>query len=195
MKKITAISAFMVLTLSSLTFAKTYTWKDYTKPFEETISIGDSYGSSDVEVQLPESLIKNYKEISLIISASDLDTDDGAFIRINNSWWGSYNLYKSEGNIRLEIKTKYFEEGVNTLEFGYKKVEGGQSGQSKMGYISIFYNIGKIYFDIPETQPSETVVTASPKPQKIETPPTAPKPEPAPPPLSLIVSQGNKKLF
>ena len=191
--KTMTISAFMILTLSSFTFAKTYTWKDYTKPFEEMISIGDSYGSSDVEVQLPESLIKNYKEISLIISASDLDADDGAFFRINNSWWGgSYNLYKSEGNIRLEIKTKYFEQGINTLSFSYKKVESGQSNASKAGYSSISYLITKIYFDLPEAQPAETIVTASPKPQKIEPPSTAPKPEPAPPPLSLIVFQGNK---
>jgi len=186
------ISAFMILTLSSLTFAKTYTWKDYTKPFEEMVSIGESYGSSDVKVQLPDSFIKKYKEISLIITAADLDADDGAFVRINNSWIGSYNLYKSEGNIRLKIKTKYFEEGDNTLEFGYKKVEGGKSGDWNLGYSTISYHIGRIYFDLPESQPSETVVTASPKPQKIEPPPTAPKPEHAPPPLSLIVFQGNK---
>ena len=183
--KTMTISAFMILTLSSLTFAKTYTWKDYTKPFEETVSIGSSYGSSDVEVNLPESFIKSYKEISLIISASDLDSEDGAFVRINNSFWGSYNLYKSEGNIRLEIKTKYFEEGINTLNFGYK-------GDSKMGYSSISYQITKIYFDLPESQPSETPVTASSKPQPTETPPATPKIEPAPPPLNLILSQGTQ---
>ncbi len=185
MMKTMTISAFMILTLSSLTFAKTYTWKDYTKPFEETVSIGSSYGSSDVEVNLPESFIKSYKEISLIISASDLDSEDGAFVRINNSFWGSYNLYKSEGNIRLEIKTKYFEEGINTLNFGYK-------GDSKMGYSSISYQITKIYFDLPESQPSETPVTASSKPQPTETPPATPKIEPAPPPLNLILSQGTQ---
>ena len=30
-----------------------FPWKDYTKPFEEVISIGEGDGSSDVKVQLP----------------------------------------------------------------------------------------------------------------------------------------------
>jgi hypothetical protein len=182
------ISILLLFTLSQNSFAKVYEWTDFRQPFIKDIKIG---GKTAVKVELPESVLKKFEKIALIIEhdgmGKTVDGSQGGILRINDqSIFSGYEFgrgKKTTAPIRLYLDTKYFKPGLNELHL-LPLFSGG--------YRAIYYTINKLRFDIPEIQQFKPTIAEQPEAYKKEKgsvkPSIAKTPKDKTPPKIIITS-------
>jgi len=129
----------LFLLISSNSFAKTYKWDDFTKPFKEKMGYIDISRPAKIAVHLPE-FIKNYKSIPLIIISDIIDEETKALLHFNDQIWQIYTFSQSAGlnSEKIKIKTRNLKPGLNILHF-----------ENRDGYGSL-YTIEEIRFDLTD---------------------------------------------
>ena len=182
------ISILLLFTLSQNSFAKVYEWTDFTQPFIKDFKVG---GKTAVKVELPESVLKKFEKIALIIEhdgmGKTVDGSQGGFLRINNqSMFSSYEFGRGKATtapIRLYLDTKYFKPGINVLHL---------APHFTGGYRAVYYTINKLRFDIPDIQQFKPTIAEQPPAYKKEKgsakPPVAKAPKDKTPPKIVLMS-------
>ncbi|MGD2269738.1 MAG: caspase family protein [Desulfobacterales bacterium] len=168
---------------------KTYQWHDFTRPFTERLILG----TAEVEVALPQTLIQQYKKVTLVIRQSGLRGNyagiiRGGTLRVNDqSVWSTYNFGRGkrpEGTIRLNVKTKHLRHGPNTLKFS-AYYSGTMAGDFS-------YKIYALRFELPDGK--SLVALTDKKPRKIPHDKPAPiKPKDTKPPKIRILSHDTSR--
>jgi len=159
------VSLLLLFTFSQNSQATIYEWNDFTKPFTKQLNVTVPI---TVEVDLPDFIFKNYREIPLVFEHSGLGFNISSGIRrsgtltINEQ--GRSQRYRfghkqySDEPIRLLIKTKELKTGLNKLHF--RKTSPHSWGAN--------YGIYKMYFDLPDIEKIRTVSSKSPSPSEID---------------------------
>ena len=159
------VSILLLFTLSQNSQAKIYEWNDFTKPFTKQLNVTIPI---TVEVDLPDFIFKNYREIPLVFEHSGLGFHISSGIRISGTLTineqGRSQRYRfghkqySDEPIRLLIKTKELKTGLNKLRFNSASTYSWGSR----------YRIYKMYFDLPDIEKIRTVSSKSPSPSEID---------------------------
>ena len=150
------LNSFLILILpfflSTPSFAGTYRWEDFSRPFIKNIWIKGEQTASRIEVHIPDDIIKSNSEIVLIVTAYDVDPQEIATLHVNDSLWkGWYHLKgrdEETQECKINIKTKHLRPGINILNFG---TEGRWA-----------YRISKLRFEIPNMPLSTISITSIP---------------------------------
>jgi len=162
---ISTVSILLLFNLSQNSLAKVFEWKDFTQPFIRDFQVG---GKTAIKVELPESVVKKNRKITLIIEHEGIGSDDpnsshGGVLRINDqSYFSGYQFglgMKKRGPIRLDLDTKYFRPGPNILHL---------SPYFTGGYRGAYYTIKKLRFDIPDNQKFAPTIEEQPSVHKKE---------------------------
>ena len=160
------IPFLLLFVLLQISVAEVYVWADYRQTFRKDIKLG---GKTSVKVELPESVLKEFKKITLIIEhrgfpiGTGVDGSQGGTVRINDqSIFSGYSFGKGKQTtapIRLYLDTRHFKPGLNTLHI---------SPIFTGGYRGIFYTIKSLRFDIQNSQQSKPIITKQQTIQKKE---------------------------
>ena len=127
---------------SSICYANTYKWEDFTAPFIREFKLNNGQNVT-IEIYLPDFIVKNYKTVPLYIDYSVSNpTNNYPSIQINKSIWATYNLTTSK---ILNIKTKHLKGGINTIKLSLKR-------DTSERYSSLGATIRKIRFDFAEIE-------------------------------------------
>jgi peptidoglycan hydrolase-like protein with peptidoglycan-binding domain len=111
---IIGLTIFLSFLFSSLSYAKTYKWEDFTEPFKNKFELNEGQNVT-IEIHLPEFIIKNYKTVPLYIDYSiNHSGSNYPNVRVNKSIWATYYLTNSKF---LNIKTKHLQSGLNKFKF------------------------------------------------------------------------------
>jgi hypothetical protein len=194
--RVFTLAAIIIFTLGVTpeSFAKTYQWDDFTKPFIQELTVG----SVDVGVRLPQILIQQYKEVIVVIRQSGLKGSYGGIIRggslkINDqSVWSMYKFGLGERpkrNIRIKIKTKHLRAGRNIFHLS--------TFTHGIGQASYPYTIYSIRFELPDGKNIFALRTEKPSPKKIEkkqfVKPAKKAPKDTTPPEIIILSHDTSR--
>jgi hypothetical protein len=115
---IIAFTVFISILFSSISWASTYKWEDFTEPFKRKVEL-DSGQNVTIEIHLPEFIIKNYKTVPLYINHSIKHSgSEYPYVRVNKSIWAVY--YLKNTNV-LNIKTKHLRFGINKFKFCFNR--------------------------------------------------------------------------
>jgi peptidoglycan hydrolase-like protein with peptidoglycan-binding domain len=107
-------SDFFIYPFSSISYAKTYKWEDFTEPFKNKFELDEGQNVT-IEIHLPDFIIKNYKTVPLYIDHSiNHSGSNYPYVRVNKSIWATYYLTNSKF---LNIKTKHLQSGLNKFKF------------------------------------------------------------------------------
>ena len=164
--------------LSSLVYAQTYTWTDFTQPFTRQLCKSGDEKFVTIEVSLPHSIIQKYEKIPLVFTTYDADKDK-AYIKVNDSGRQIYHFFGTYANKttteeRVKIKTKHLKMGRNKLSFG--------SGKTNR-----YYCVSNLYFDVPNiktfAKKATPRPTMTPKPRPTPRPTARPTVTPIPTPI------------
>jgi len=150
------LNSFLILILpfflSTPSFAGTYRWEDFSRPFIKSIWIKGGQTASRIEVHIPDDIIRSNSEIVLIVTAYDVDPQEIATLHVNDSFWkGWYHLKgrdEETQECKINIKTKHLRPGINILNFGTEGIWA--------------YRISKLRFEIPNMPLSTISITSSP---------------------------------
>ena len=127
---------------SSICFANTYKWGDFTDPFVGEFKLNKGQNVT-IEIYLPDFIVKNYNIVPLYIDFSIINSSSNyPSIQINESIWATYNLTTSK---ILNIKTKHLKDGINTIRFFLKR-------DTSERYSSSGATIREIRFDFAEIE-------------------------------------------
>ena len=152
---IPVLAQFIILSLlvmaSSDSFAKNLKWEDFTKPYRLEFKVAPS---RQVEVVIPEYILKEYKEVELIITSDGLGTRSYGIVlkgllTINGaSSWKGYTINGNNNSIdralnTIMIATKNLKPGLNKLKFATKEM----NLYSRQGY-----KITELRFNIPNIE-------------------------------------------
>jgi len=66
---IIGLTIFLSILFSSISYAKTYKWEDFTEPFKNKFELHEGENVT-IELHLPDFIIKNYKTVPLYIDYS-----------------------------------------------------------------------------------------------------------------------------
>ncbi len=183
------VSILLLFALSQNSLAKVYKWTDFTQPFINDFKVG---GKTAVKVELPESVLKKFKKIALIIEHEGIgsqlsNSSHGGVLRINDQ--SIFSGYKfgmgmyTPAPIRLDLDTKYFRPGLNVLHL---------SPFFSGGYRGVYYTIKKLRFDIPDIQQFKPTIAEQPPVYKKEKgsvkPSVAKAPKDKTPPKIILTS-------
>ena len=61
---IIAFTVFISILFSSISWASTYKWEDFTEPFKRKVELNAGQNVT-IEIHLPEFIIKNYKTVTI----------------------------------------------------------------------------------------------------------------------------------
>jgi hypothetical protein len=153
------VSLLLQLTFLQNSQATIYEWNNFTKPFTKRLMVT---GFITVEVELPDIIIKNYREIPLILEHSGVGFIQSSSARISGSlkineqeqlqrYQFGYKEYTEEP-IRLLIKTKDLKAGLNKFRFN-------RTSTFSWGTRYIIY---KMYFDLPDIEKIGAISSKSP---------------------------------
>jgi len=183
------VSILLLFALSQNSLAKVYEWKDFTQPFINDVKVG---GKTIIKVELPESVLKKFKKIALIIEHEDIGSEysgssHGGVLRINDqSIFSGYKFgmgMRTRAPIRLYLDTKYFRPGLNALHL---------SPYFTGAYRGAYYTIKKLLFDIPDIHQFKPTLAEQPSVHKKEKgsvkPSVAKAPKDKTPPKIIITS-------
>ena len=135
----------IVFSASPLIGAKAYRWDDFSRPYKNKIRVS---ATVDVTVVLPASLLKENKELPLIIEHLGVggerrDIWRGMLLINNESIWKSRSFGHgryTEEPVQLKLKAGDFKPGLNTLHF---------SLQTSANVSFKWYTITALRFDLP----------------------------------------------
>jgi len=101
-------------------FAKTYVWKDFTKPFKLNKYEITSSNPLTINVYIPAEVLKKFVKLPLISRGAFLAgygnyRTERVFLKINDNAWSLYLLPEDLNTIN--IKTKHLKPGLNKLRF------------------------------------------------------------------------------
>lgn len=160
-----AVSFLLLFAFSQKSLATIYEWNNFTKPFTKQLYVT---GFIDVEVDLPDFIIKNYREIPLVLEHSGVGFATSYNVRISGTLTINeqdlsqrYRFgYKgwTEEPIRLLIKTKDLKTGLNKLHFNRTSTYSWGSA----------YKIYKMYFDLPDIEKIGAISSKSATPSDID---------------------------
>ena len=183
------VSILLLFALSQNSLAKVYEWTDFTQPFINDFKVG---GKTAVKVELPESVLKKFKKIALIIEHEGIgsqlsNSSHGGVLRVNDqSIFSGYKFGMGKytpAPIRLYLDTKYFRPGLNVLHL---------SPFFSGGYRGVYYTIKKLRFDIPDIQQFKPTIAEQPPVYKKEKgsvkPSVAKAPKDKTPPKIILTS-------
>jgi uncharacterized caspase-like protein len=165
-------AAFILFAVCPSGIAKTYMWEDFTKPFKEKIRVSTKV---EVTVNLPASILEEYRDLPIIIEHQGLGSDQGAVWRglltINNqSIWKSqafgHGNYTEEP-VRISLKTENFKPGLNTLHFS---LHSGATARIN------WYTITALSFDLPDLAKHQQPIEKKSSPVKSDKPESIPIP-------------------
>ena len=109
---------YISIICSSICYASTYKWEDFTEPFKQKFELKEGQNII-IEIDLPDFIIKNYKTVPLYIDYSiNQSSSNYPSIQINKSIWAIYNLTYSKS---LNIKAKHLKAGINKIKFFLKR--------------------------------------------------------------------------
>ena len=124
---IIALSIF-VLSLPARGIAKTYSWDDYSEPFEREVRISSAV---EIKIDLPAEIIESYERLPLTVSYRRPHSEFYLSLRVNNQPRSSKTViaktrdrYATAGSETVQIDRKYLRAGQNTLRFSYEGSPG-----------------------------------------------------------------------
>ena len=121
---------------------RTYKWEDCTKPFQRLITAIVKPSPANIEVNLPDP-VKEYKAIPLIVTVENDQTSHSStgYFTVNNQPMNSAYRFELPPDrkkaLRVNIDSKFFTAGTNTLNF--------RSNQYQLTYHG--YTILQLRFD------------------------------------------------
>jgi len=157
-KFLTVITVFFLffVTLSQNSFAIIYKWEDFTQPYNKQFTVQLVI---TVEVDLPDFILNNFREIPLVIEHSGLGYHPtgsrySGILTINEQdqsqgYRFGYKRYTDEP-IRLLINTKELKTGLNKLLF--RRTSDIQWAN---------FDIYKLYFDLQDIEKIRTITSKS----------------------------------
>ena len=135
-----SLTIFLSILYSSISYAKTYKWDDFTEPFKNKFDLHEGQNVT-IEINLPDFIIRNYKIVPLYIDYSfSHSASNYPNVRVNKSIWAVYYLTNSKV---LNIKTKYLQSGLNKLKFYLERDVSERS-------TSVDASIKELRFDLAE---------------------------------------------
>ena len=111
-----AISILFLVTYLSYSFAETYKWEDFSKPFMRNTEAICNHRYVKVEVLIPDYL-KSYESVQLNV---EIDVDEilpGRPRLIVNNYSHDPYVIDTSGDSYIAIKTKHLRAGINSLNF------------------------------------------------------------------------------
>ncbi len=97
----------------------TIIWSDYSKPLKLKGKGIDTTSPLKIRVNIPDTFIKKYRKISLVIYSRAVGDDAQSYLTINNNKWYRYNFAikdKNSGSV-VKIPTKLLKSGENIVKF------------------------------------------------------------------------------
>jgi len=116
-------------------------WSDYSKPLKLERKRIDISSPLKVRVNIPETFIKKFRKISLVIYSEELDDNQAnSYLNINDNKWYTYNFGGSFSYSEdvVKIPTKLLKSGENILKFS---AGGGLGGRYEL--IELRFNLPK----------------------------------------------------
>lgn len=137
---IIAFAVFISIFFSSISYASTYKWEDFTEPFKQKFELEEGQNIT-IEIDLPDFIIRNYKTVPLYVDYSiSQSASNYPSIQINKSIWAMYNLTSSK---LVNIKAKHLKVGINKIKFFLKR-------DISERYTSGEVNVNELRFDFAE---------------------------------------------
>ena len=137
---IIAFAVFISIFFSSISYASTYKWEDFTEPFKQKFELEEGQNIT-IEIDLPDFIIRNYKTVPLYVDYSiSQSVSNYPSIQINKSIWAIYNLTSSK---LVNIKAKHLKVGINKIKFFLKR-------DISERYTSGEVNVNELRFDFAE---------------------------------------------
>lgn len=121
--------------------SNTIIWSDYSKPLKlgrKKIGVSSPFM---VKVNMPETLIKKFNKIPLVIYSEECESEVSRYLTVNDNKWYRYNFGRAQKDSEdlVKIPTKLLKPGVNVLEFSANQTGFG----SRYYLLGLLFNLAK----------------------------------------------------